>query len=449
MSIPDLRDEGRDVDAVRFVDERLGAGGVARAALRYVFPDHWSFLLGELALYAFVILIATGVFLALFFEPNTSTTVYHGSYSPLQGATVSRAFASTMRLSFDVPLGLLMRQTHHWAALVFVAGIVVHVMRIMFTAAFRKPRELTHVLGVLLLGLALVEGFAGYSLPDDLLSGMGLAIAYSVVVSLPLLGGQLGELVWGGSFPTASAFEGRLFIAHVFLLPALLAALMGAHLALVVRHHHTQFPGRGRTERNVVGTPMWPAYALRSLAWFCATAAVLVLLGGLVQINPVWQWGPYEPWLGTNGAQPDWYLGWLIGALRLMPSFEPRFWGHTWAGNPFFGGVLLPTFIFGLLAAWPWLDRRLWTRDRLDHHLLARPRDEPRRAAATAAFAAFVATIFLAGSADRLFVAAGVPYTGQVWALRAGVIVIPLVTAWVARRVATRRVVLPPPPDSG
>ncbi|UTI65340.1 cytochrome b N-terminal domain-containing protein [Paraconexibacter antarcticus] len=428
-----------DTPAVRFVDERLGAAKVTRGALRYVFPDHWFFLLGELALYAFVMLIVTGVFLALFFSPSTATTTYHGGYQPLDGVEVSHAYASTMRLSFDVPMGLLIRQTHHWAALLFLAGIIVHVIRVMFTAAFRKPRELTHLLGVLLLGLGLVEGFAGYSLPDDLLSGMGLAIAYGVVLSIPLVGGQLGTLLWGGSFPTAGAFESRLFIAHVFLLPAAMAALIGAHLALVARHHHTQFRGPGRTERNVVGTPMWPGYALRSLAWMCATFAVLLLLGGLVQINPIWQWGPYEPWLGSNGAQPDWYLGWLIGALRLMPPIEPRFWGHTWAGNPFFGGVLLPTAVFGLLAAWPWVDRRLWTRDRLDHHLLSLLRDEPGRVGATAAFAAFVATIFLAGSADRLFVAAGVPYEAQVWVLRAAVFVVPAVVGGLAARAARRQ----------
>jgi ubiquinol-cytochrome c reductase cytochrome b subunit len=320
------------VEPIRFVDSRLGAASLIRASLRYVFPDHWSFLLGEIALYAFLALVATGTYLALFFEPSTAETVYRGSYAPLQGATMSHAYLSTLEISLDRPAGLLIRQTHHWAALVFVAAIVVHLMRIFFTGAFRTPRELNWMVGVTMLGIAILEGFLGYSLVDDQLSGMGLAIAYSVVLSIPLVGGQLATLIWDGRFPGSEAFEPRLFIGHVFLIPALLATLIAVHLAMVVRQRHTQFRGPGRTERNDVGTPTWPGYALRSLGWLFAVVAVLVLLGGLVQINPIWLWGPFEPWQGTNGAQPDWYLGWLIGALRIMPNWEPRFWGTR--GSP-------------------------------------------------------------------------------------------------------------------
>src|SRR6185312_14104689 len=220
--------------------------------------DHWSFLLGEVALYCFILLVATGTYLALFFDPSTAQTVYHGSYAPLDGAHMSQAYRSTVHLSLDVKAGLLIRQTHHWAADVFVAAIALHLMRIVFTGAFRKPRELTYYIGLSILGLALLEGFAGYSLPDDLLSGMGLAIAYGVALSIPLLGGSVGALVWGGQFPGPGVIESRLYILHVFVLPAVMAALIAAHLALVVRHKHTQFRGPGRREDNVVGTPMWP-----------------------------------------------------------------------------------------------------------------------------------------------------------------------------------------------
>ncbi len=421
-------------ETVRFLDERLGASPAIRAAMRYVFPEHWSFLLGEIALYAFVVLIGTGTFLALFFQSSTAETTYHGAYAPLDGARMSLAYASTTRLSLDVPAGLLMRQTHHWAALVFVAAITLHLMRVFFTAAFRKPRDLNWTVGVTMLMLAVLEGFLGYSLPDDLLSGMGLAIAYGVAMSIPVIGANLAFLAWGGEYPGAHEFTSRMLIAHVFVLPALLGLLIAVHLATVIRQHHTQFREPGHSERNVVGTPLWPAYALRALGLMLAVAAVLFLLGGLVQINPIWQWGPYEPYLGTNGAQPDWYLGWLIGGLRIMPPLEIHFWGHTWVPNPFFAGALFPLVVFGVLYAIPWLDRRL-TRDRARHELLDRPRDNPRRTALGAAFFAWVALVFFAGSADRILIRFGIPYEAQIWFARGAVIVVPVVVYLVTARV--------------
>jgi ubiquinol-cytochrome c reductase cytochrome b subunit len=428
---------GRDriADPVRFVDERLGAASAVRFVLRYVFPDHWSFLLGEIALYSFVVLIASGTFLALFFDPSTSHVVYHGVYGPLQGASVSSAYASALHISFDVSGGLLARQVHHWAALLFVAAITLHLLRIVFTGAFRKPRDINYFVGVTLLALAILEGFAGYSLPDDLLSGMGLAIAWGVAMSLPLVGGPLATALWGGKFPGSGAFESRLFIAHVFVVPAILAALIAVHLAIIMIQHHSQFRGPGRREDNVVGTPLWPAYALRSLGLFAAVAAVLVLMGGLIQINPVWLWGAYHPYIGTNGAQPDWYLGWLIGALRLMPNLEIHAFGRTIVPNPFFGGVLFPSVVFALLYALPWLDRRLISRDYRRHDLLERPRENPLRTALAASVFAGVAVVFAAGSVDRLFFQFGFGYEGAIWFFRGAFFVVPAITFALTKRV--------------
>jgi ubiquinol-cytochrome c reductase cytochrome b subunit len=422
---------------LRFLDRRTGGASATAKALRYVFPDHWTFLFGEIALYSFLILVATGIYLTLFFEPSSSQIVYHGSYAPLRGQEVSKAYASAINLSFDVRAGLLIRQVHHWTALVFVAAIVVHLMRIFFTGAFRKPRDLNYYVGLTMLVLAVVEGYAGYSLLDDLLSGMGLAIGNAVALSVPFVGGQLGTLIWGGRFPGTDAFFSRLYIAHVLIFPVLIATLMTIHLALVALPHHTQFRGRNRREDNVVGTPMWPAYALRSIGLFLIVAAVLFALGGLVQINPIWQWGPYEPWLGTNGAQPDWYLGWLIGALRLMPHFDVVIGGYDVVPNPFWGGVAFPAAVFGFLYLWPAIERR-WSGDRASHNLLDRPRDNPGRTAIGAALFAFVATIFFAGSADRAFVQIGFPYEGQLWAYRAAAFVVPLCVYFVTRRVCER-----------
>jgi ubiquinol-cytochrome c reductase cytochrome b subunit len=432
-----LRGGGRDpvADPVRFVDERLGAARGLRFLMDYVFPDHWSFMLGEVALYAFVVLVATGTFLALFFEPNVGPVIYHGGYAPLRGQEISHAFGSAVHMSFGVSGGLLMRQTHHWAALVFVAAITVHLLRIIFTGAFRKPRDINYFVGVTLLVLAILEGFAGYSLPDDLLSGMGLAIAWAVAMSLPLIGGSFATALWGGRFPGSGVFESRLYIAHVFVLPAIIAALIAVHLAIIVIQRHSQFRGRGRTERNVVGTPLWPGYALRSLGLFAAVASVLVLMGGLVQINPVWLWGPYHPYVGTNGAQPDWYLGWLIGALRMMPNLEIHVFGHTLVPNPFFGGVLFPSVVFASLYALPWLDRRFISRDYRRHDLLEFPRDNPRRTALAAAVFTAVAIVFAAGSADRLFFQFGFGYEGAIWFFRGAFVLLPIAVFVLAKRI--------------
>jgi ubiquinol-cytochrome c reductase cytochrome b subunit len=421
-------------DPIRFVDERVGAAKPLKAVLRYVFPDHWSFLLGELALYCFVMLVATGIFLAVMFQPGDAPVVWHGPYAPLDGETVSTSYGSALDLSFKVPAGLLFRQTHHWAALLFVAAITMHLLRIVYTGAFRKPRELNHLVGVTILTIALIEGFAGYSLLDDLISGMGIAIGYSAALSIPGIGGAVGSLLWDGPFPGGDAFFPRLFAAHVFIIPALLAVLISVHLALIAVRHHTQFAGPGRRETNVVGSPMWPGYALRSLGWFAATAAVLLLLGGLVQINPVWRWGPYEPWLGENGAQPDWYLGWLIGALRLTPGFDVHVFGRTLVPNPFWGGLLFPGFVFTVLAGFPWIDRLLFTRDAREHHLLDRPRDRPRRTAFVTAFLTWVVVVFAFGSADRVFLALSISYATQLWIFRVLFFVAPVLAYVLTRR---------------
>jgi ubiquinol-cytochrome c reductase cytochrome b subunit len=420
--------------SVHALDQRLGASPLLKKTLRYVFPDHWTFLFGEIALYSFVVLVGTGIYLTLFFEPSTAQTVYAGPYEPLRGFQMSRAYESVLDLSFTVPAGLLMRQTHHWAADVFVVAIVAHLMRVFFTGAFRKPRDLNYLIGVTMLALAILEGFLGYSLLDDLLSGMGLGIAYSVAMSLPIVGASLAFLLWGGEFPGAGSFEPRIFIGHVLILPVAIATLIAVHLAIVTRQKHSQFAGLGRTERNVVGTPLWPGYALRSLGLMAAVAGVLFLMGGLIQINPVWQWGPYEIWQGTNGAQPDWYMGWLIGALRLMPAWEPQIGDWTLVPNPFFGGVLFPAIVFGALYGWPAIERRL-TGDHARHDLLDRPRDNPWRTAVGVAFFTWVFTVFAAGASDRVFVNLGVPYVGQVWFFRFAVFVLPAIAFFVTRRI--------------
>jgi len=420
---------------VRYVDQRTGTAPFVRKTLRYLFPDHWSFLLGEVALYCFIVLVATGTYLALFYQDGTAQVVYHGPYKPLEGQHMTEAYRSVLDISTTVKAGLLIRQTHHWAADVFIAAILLHLVRVFFTGAYRKPRELTYWLGLSMLGVALLEGYLGYSLADDLLSGMGLAIGNAVALSIPFIGGNLGVWIWGAPFPGTHAFFARMYIAHVFLFPLLIATLLVVHLTLVALRHHTQFKqSRRETERKIVGLPLFPAQTPRSLGLALGVAGVLFLLGGLVQINPIWLWGPYHTYSSTNGAQPDWYLGWLIGALRLMPHWDFVIGGYTVVPNPFWGGALYPAVVFGFLFVWPVLERRL-TGDAAYHNLLDRPRDAPWRTAAGAAVLTSVIVVFLAGSMDRVYVLFNLSYSSQLWFYRVAFFVGPLVVAAITHRI--------------
>ncbi|MGC8480818.1 MAG: cytochrome b, partial [Acidimicrobiales bacterium] len=410
-----------------WVDERLGIARSGRSALNKIFPDHWSFMLGEIALYSFIVLLFTGVFLTLFFVPSSHEIVYHGVYKPLQGQKVSEAFASTLNLSFSVRAGLVMRQMHHWAANVFIAAIVVHVCRIFFTGSFRKPRELNWIIGTVLLILAIVNGFIGYSLPDDLISGTGIRIAFSIVESVPLVGSYLAFFLFGGNFP-GNAIIPRFYTIHVLLVPALIVGLLGAHLAIMYHQKHTQFPGRGRTNRNVVGTTLWPGYALEAGGFFFIIAGVIAALGGLVQINPIWLYGPYIPYKVSYAVQPDWYMGWLDGALRLMPSWEVANFGHM-IPNVFFPAVLLPGITFTALALWPFIERRI-TKDHDVHNLCDRPRDVPWRTAFGVGVIAFYVVLFFASSTDVLANTFNTSLNFVLWTFRILLIAVPPIAGY-------------------
>ncbi|HEY8547146.1 MAG TPA: ubiquinol-cytochrome c reductase cytochrome b subunit [Acidimicrobiales bacterium] len=416
----------------RWIDDRLGTAQFARTVLNKVFPDHWSFMIGELALYCFVILLLTGVYLTFFFDPSANETVYRGSYEALQGVEMTEAYRSALELSFDVRAGLVMRQMHHWAALLFLAAIVVHLGRVFFTGAFRRPREINWMIGVTLLILAMFNGFAGYSLLDDQLSGTGLRIAYSITLSIPLVGTWIASLLFGGEFPGPDIIE-RLYVIHILLIPAAITVLLTAHLAILVRQKHTQFPGPGRTEDNVVGTRMWPTYAAKALGLFFLVTAVVAFLGGVFQINPIWIYGPFDPAEVSAASQPDWYMGWLDGALRIMPGWEVRAFGFE-IPNPFFPGVLLAGLTFTALYAWPFLEARV-TGDDAVHHLVDRPRQRPVRTALGVACLAFYLVCFLGGASDVLAQTFGLSVNAVLWTFRFAVILLPIVSGWFTYRL--------------
>ncbi len=414
------------------LDDRLGTNRFTRRALDKVFPDHWSFLLGELTMYCLMLLIATGTYLTLFFRASAKEVTYNGRYAPLRGLKMSEAYESTIRLSFDVRAGLLIRQIHHWAALLFLAAIVAHLCRIFFTGAFRKPRELNWLVGLSMLILGIVNGFSGYSLPDDLLSGTGLRIANSLTLGIPVIGTWVAFSVFGGEFPDPALLS-RLYVLHVLLVPGVLLALIGGHLAMIWHQKHTQFPGPGRTEENVVGSRLWPTYTFRSLGLFAAVTAVCSLLGGLVQINPIWLYGPSDPAAVSTAAQPDWYMGWLEGAFRLMPPFRPSVFGYPIA-EVFWPGVVLPSVTFSLLYAWPFLERR-FTGDRSHHELLDRPRDHPVRTALGVTTLSFYIVLLIAGSQDLIAQGLTASLTSVTTALRITLLAVPLlvgVVTWKA-----------------
>jgi ubiquinol-cytochrome c reductase cytochrome b subunit len=413
-------------------DERFGAAGYARKSLQKVFPDHWSFLLGEVALYSFMLLILTGTFLTFFFQPSMATITYHGSYVPLAGVRMSEAYASTLRISFDVRGGLLIRQVHHWAALLFVAAVVLHLLRIFFTGAFRRPREINWLLGLSMFTLAIAEGFCGYSLPDDLLSGTGLHIADGVLLAIPVVGTYLSFWLFGGPFPGHAVIP-RLYIVHVLLIPGLLLALITAHLMIVWYQGHTQWPGRRERDDNEVGVPLYPVFMAKTGALLFLTFGALAAAGALAQINPVWLFGPYNPANDSAGAQPDWYVGLAEGAIRLMPGWETVAAGHTVAWNVLVPAVLLPLGFVVAAAAYPFIEQ--WaTGDRRQHQVLDRPRNDPSRTGLGAAAVTAGAILLLTGGDDLIAVHFGVPLFDLVWFFRAGFFVFPPLAFAVTRR---------------
>ena len=430
----------------RWVDDRLGASRFARTSLNKIFPDHWSFLLGEFALYSLVVIVLTGVFLTFFFDASTEKVVYEGGYEPLRGQLMSAAFRSTLELSFDVRAGLVMRQIHHWAALVFLASIIAHLCRVFFTGAFRRPRELNWMVGVTLLLLAVVNGFTGYSLPDDLLSGTGLRIFYSIFLAVPVIGTWLAFLFFGGEFP-AHDIIGRLFVIHVLLVPAVIIGLVVAHMGIMWRQKHTHYRGPGRSDRNVAGTRLWPTYVVKTSGVFALVAAVLAGLGGLVQINPVWLYGPFEPADVTTAAQPDWYIGWLEGALRLFPPWDFTLFGYT-VSEVLFPGIVLPGITFTLLYAWPFLERRL-TGERAEHHVLDRPRDRPLRTAIGVGVLTFYGVLLLAGGDDIIAEKLDLTIVPVVWAFRILLFVLPLLAATFAWKLCRDLAADDPLPEAG
>jgi ubiquinol-cytochrome c reductase cytochrome b subunit len=418
------------------LDTRLSVAAGVKGLARKVFPDHWSFLLGEIALYSFVVILLSGTFLTMFFVPSMTQVTYPEDALPvvMQGVPMSEAFASTLHLSFEVRGGLLMRQIHHWAALLFMASIVTHMMRVFFTGAFRKPRELNWVVGFLLLVLGLVAGFTGYSLPDDVLSGNGLRITDGITKAVPVVGSYMSYLIFGSEFPGESIVP-RLFTAHILIVPGLILALVAAHLFLVFFMKHTQYPGPGRTNSNVVGYPLFPIYVAKAGGFFFVVFGVLALMGATMTINAVWNYGPYDPSPVSAGSQPDWYMLFMDGALRLMPG-QPEIViaDFTIPLNVIIPAMVLPGILLGFLFAYPFIEA-FATGDKREHHLLDRPRNVPVRTAIGVALLSELILLALAGSNDLIASHFHLSINGITNTFRVLVFVLPVIAFIVTKRI--------------
>ncbi|MGW9450880.1 cytochrome bc1 complex cytochrome b subunit [Streptomyces sp. NPDC055632] len=380
-----------------WADGRLGIYTLAKANMRKIFPDHWSFMLGEICLYSFLIIILTGVYLTLFFHPSMNEVEYAGPYVPLQGQLMSEAFNSTMHISFEVRGGLLVRQIHHWAALIFLAGMFVHMMRVFFTGAFRKPREINWLFGFLLFFLGMFTGFTGYSLPDDLLSGTGVRFMQGAILSVPIVGTYLSMFLFGGEFPGGD-FVARFYSAHVLLLPGIMLGLVVAHLILVIVHKHTHFEGPGRTNNNVVGMPLLPVYMAKAGGFFFLVFGVIAAIAAIASINPIWALGPYRPDQVSTGAQPDWYMGFAEGLIRVMPGWEINLWGHTLVLGVMIPLVLFPA-VLAAIAVYPFIESWI-TGDKREHHIAQRPRNAPTRTAFGVAWITAYMVMLVGGGND-------------------------------------------------
>ncbi|MGN6425802.1 MAG: cytochrome bc1 complex cytochrome b subunit [Leifsonia sp.] len=428
-----VKQGGFTAAAANYIEDRTSISGAVKEFGRKIFPDHWSFLLGEVALYSFIVILLSGTFLTFFFQASMAEVVYNGSYVPLKGIHMSAAMESTLNISFEVRGGLLVRQIHHWAALLFVAAIGLHMLRIFFTGAFRKPRELNWVIGFVLFILAMAEGFTGYSLPDDLLSGNGLRIIDGLIKGLPVVGTWISFLLFGGEFP-GTAIVGRLYTLHILLLPALVLAFIALHLMFVVIHKHTQYAAPGRTQGNVVGYPVLPVYAAKAGGFFFIVFGVVALMASFFTINPIWNYGPYDPSPVSAGTQPDWYIGFADGALRLVPPGWEFVWlDRTWSFN-----IIVPVAILGLFIVtvmiYPFLEAWI-TGDKREHHILDRPRNAATRTAIGAAGVTFYAVFWAAASSDLIATHFKLTMEGVIHTLQALLILGPIIAYFLTKRV--------------
>ncbi|MFB6114189.1 MAG: cytochrome bc complex cytochrome b subunit [Halodesulfurarchaeum sp.] len=409
------------------------------------FPAEDSFLLGEVALVCFVLLVLTGIFLGSFYEPSIASVSYQGVVAQYQGETLPAAFASVLHLTYAVPFGMFVRRLHHWAAHLFIAAIALHMLRVFFTAAYRNPREPNWVVGSLLAILAIFASYTGYSLPFDEFASTATGIGYSVATSVPLIGDFAARLLFAGSYPSSGTIP-RLFFLHVVVIPGAIAVLLGIHMLILLRQKHTEGPrSAARAERAdvdreddtvLVGLPAVPNQAFISAVVFFLTAGVLSLLAGFFSPHNIAAYGPNDPASTPSVVMPDWFLMWLFGFLKTVPSVLSVHVLGVELTTEFWGGVVLPGLVFTGVIIWPFLDR-----SETEEHFTADPLARPAQTAIGVGAVVLIITASLAGMNSQLATALGVPVdllTTVLTFVEVGApIVAGLLTYWLARGAST------------
>jgi cytochrome b-561 len=374
----------------------------AQTFLGKAFPAEDSFLLGEVALFCFILLVLSGIFLGMFFEPSTSDVEYDGSVQEFQGEEMPEAFVSVLHITYDVPFGMFIRRLHHWAAHLFVASIGLHMLRVFFTGSYRNPREPNWVVGTGLAALAMGAAYTGYALPFDEFAATATSIGYNLTVSVPLLGDFLGQVVFGGEFPSSATIP-RLYFLHVLVIPAAISVGLAVHMAILVRQKHTEAPRDGDVETAdgtvdaeddsvIVGLPAFPNQAAVSAVVFFLTAATVSALAGFLPVHNIAEYGPNDPASTPSLIMPDWFLMWVYGFLKLLPQWASFDIGPVHVSGEFIGGVLLPGLVFGAVAAWPFIDR-----EPEPTHFTADPLERPPQTAVGVAAVAFIMIASIAG----------------------------------------------------
>lgn len=380
----------------RWLDERTSIAQVAQSLRRSAVPDHWSLFFGQIAVASFLICSLSGIFVMFFYEPSTAPVTYEGSYAGLRGIEMSRALESTVHLSFEVRGGLLMRQLHHWSASVMIAAVMMHLLRIFFTGAFRKPRELTWLLWFGILLVAMSAGLAGHILPDDSLSGTSLLVMDGLLKGIPIIGTWLSSLVFQGRFPTGAI--DTFYPLHTIILPAIIVVFMIAIGLLNLRYRSAHFRGPGRTESNIVGRP-FTVTLVKSFGLFCIVFGVLFVMAAVAQVNPVWTYGSADPSVASAGGAALWYLAFLDGTQRLVPpGWEFVLFDHSWTP-----AIIVPLAVGGLFfltaMIYPFIERWI-TGDDAEHQRLVRPRTTPTRTGIGVAGMVFYGVLWIAAGSD-------------------------------------------------